>query len=217
MSDAVSARDVAVLRDLAARVADIAALPIQAERIRLLEASNSLRPLRPIVLWQGLQACWNEVIPPSSLRCGDPLLRGWERALRELVFRHEHVPADNPITATLFLDKTVRVGDLGLVPEFVGEENRRNNTGSYRWDPPLREPADVRELRFPDIAYDSATTDRHLAVAADVVGDLLEVTPRLRLRWSYGLTEHLIYLRASSGLCSTSMTIRGSSIRSWPI
>ena len=40
-------KDVSILRELAGRVAEAAALPMQKERLRLWTALNELRPIRP--------------------------------------------------------------------------------------------------------------------------------------------------------------------------
>ncbi len=47
---AVSSHDRGVLRALAGHVAEIAALPVQAERMPLWKAMNALRPERTMVL-----------------------------------------------------------------------------------------------------------------------------------------------------------------------
>jgi hypothetical protein len=184
-----------ILGELARRVADVASLPIQAERIRLLKSSNDLRPERPVVLWQGLQACWREMIPESELTCSDPVLRGWERTLRGKLFRHRYVPTDNPITAELVVSKNVLIGTRGLVAEFRGEENRRTNTGSFAWEAPVRGYDDVGKLHMPDIRPDQEETQRRIDHACDLFHRVLDVRPKLNLRWSYGLTEQLAYLR----------------------
>ena len=49
-SISVSGKDRQTLRELARHLAEIAALPVQAERIRLWRDFNALRPHRPMVV-----------------------------------------------------------------------------------------------------------------------------------------------------------------------
>ena len=73
--NAISKRDVAILRELARRTTEIANLPIQAEKRSLWKALNGLRPVRPMVLID--QICWNEmnVDAELTLRCAVPGIR----------------------------------------------------------------------------------------------------------------------------------------------
>ncbi len=88
---AVSNKDLRIVRDLAKEVAEIAALPIQAERIRLWKACNRLTPERPMVLAtqqpQGeLDAAWTEC------ECEDALYHAYEEKLRRIIMHHERIP-----------------------------------------------------------------------------------------------------------------------------
>ncbi|MCX6984432.1 MAG: hypothetical protein NT118_06715 [Lentisphaerae bacterium] len=47
----MNSKDITIVRDLARRVAEIAALPVQAEKRRLWKNLNMLKPERPI--WRG--------------------------------------------------------------------------------------------------------------------------------------------------------------------
>ncbi len=69
--------DVAVIRGLAARVAEVAALPVQEEKRALWRKLNGLRPERPMVMID--QVCWNEMNVGDELtlrRRRVPRLRG---------------------------------------------------------------------------------------------------------------------------------------------
>ena len=66
----IGAGDRQLLRDLAKRVADVAALPIQAERVRLWQALNQRRPERAMVLAQT-----GNTLREADLQCEDPTCR----------------------------------------------------------------------------------------------------------------------------------------------
>ena len=75
-------KDVAIIRELAARVSEIAALPVQEEKRVLWRRLNALAPERPMVLMD--QVCWNEMDIDDELvlRCVDVECRKYEETLR---------------------------------------------------------------------------------------------------------------------------------------
>ena len=81
----LSPGDRAVLRWLAAEVAELAARPLQAEKRELWYRHNALQPTRPLVFCDP-ENDWNEIIPPGDLRCTGELARDWEMRLRKEVF-----------------------------------------------------------------------------------------------------------------------------------
>ena len=89
-----SMQDVAVVRQLAAQVAAIAALPVQEEKRALWRKLNARQPARPMVMID--QVCWNEmeVDGELTLHCVDPDCRGHEESLRRLLFQWKHFPVD---------------------------------------------------------------------------------------------------------------------------
>jgi hypothetical protein len=176
------------LRDLAKRVADVAALPIQAERARLWRKLNALEPERPMVL-ANPQGGWRELVPETALQC--PGLCGFEMSLRRKIYRHEHIPDDYPITATFGVGWTVEVGGYGL-----GEtQTRSEDLGSYRWDPPVKSEADWDGVHPRSILIDHEATARTEALAQDILGDILLVRRLGESACRVKLTRDLIHLR----------------------
>ena len=68
-SSGLPAKDVEVVRELAARVAELAALPVQQDRIREWQALNGLRPERPMAMIDEIP--WHELA--SDVPGGDEL------------------------------------------------------------------------------------------------------------------------------------------------
>ncbi|MDR1047089.1 MAG: hypothetical protein LBL64_04885, partial [Treponema sp.] len=83
-----------ILRELARKVAEIAALPVQEEKKRLWRALNGLSPERPMVTID--QVCWNELNADEtlSLRCSDELCRFYEDRFRKVLYQWEKFPVD---------------------------------------------------------------------------------------------------------------------------
>jgi hypothetical protein len=187
---AVSAAERELLRSLADRVAEIAALPIQQERAALIKGLNALRPERPVVLAFPEEG-WRELVPAATLQCREEPLRGWEGQLRGRIFRHEHIGDDYPSPNFLDIGWVINHGDYGLAMPTTRVEER----GSFHWEPPVRTRADFEKLHFRRPKVDRAATQRRVELAEEIFGDRLRVRVRGALYWTLGLTQTLIFLR----------------------
>ena len=89
-----SRSDVEIVRELAARVAEVAALPVQNEKRALWRKLNALKPDRPMVMID--QICWNEMNlnDELTLQCQDPECRGYEEQLRRSLYQWRHFRVD---------------------------------------------------------------------------------------------------------------------------
>lgn len=73
----------AVVRDLAKRIAEIAALPIQLEKAELWRRLARLEPVRPMVMLQMREdSAWPDTGIMGTLVCCDPFMRRQELVLR---------------------------------------------------------------------------------------------------------------------------------------
>ena len=179
-----------LLRRLAEQVAEIAALPVQAERARLWRKTNQLRPERPLVLADP-QNGWCELVPETDLQCSQPLLRGWEMNLRRLLFRHDHIHDDWPVTPFFNVGWVIHGGDYGLHETQTRSEDR----GSYAWDAPIKDVAQFEQLHQREIRVDHAATQAQVDFAQDLVGDLLTVRRFGESTCRVKLTRVLVHLR----------------------
>jgi len=186
----VGEKDRRVLRDLARKVAEAAALPVQAERTRLWRDFNALRPRRPMVL-AFPEGGWRDLVGESQLQCEDPALRRWELGLRRQIFHVEHVNDDRPVTDFFNVRWSVDRGDYGVRETYT----RADPLGSHVWDPPIKTPADFEKLRLPTITVDRQATARSAELAEEVLGDILRVRVHGSMWWTVGLTWTLIRLR----------------------
>ena len=221
----IGAHDRSVLRELAKRVAEIAALPIQAERARLWKALNSLTPERTMVLTTPEEG-WHELMFESDLHCEAPLARRWEWGLRWQIYRHEHIYDDYPCTDFFNVRWVVDVSDYGvrearIYGEIVG-------VGAYKIEPPIKSARDFGRLRPRRIFVDHEATSRRVELAKDILGDILRVRKRGESLCRNKLTRQLIHLRGytqflidileNPGLLRDLMTfLRDEKLREWEI
>lgn len=168
-------KDAEVVRALAEKYAEIAAKPVQEERRVLWRDLNSLKPTRPLVLaTYGMWNVWcREVFGDDTLVCEDPACREYERYLRMLVFQDE-VGDDFIVEPWITLRAAMRRASPGMwgVPYAHAAPQEG---GSWKFDPPLKDWADMAKLTPPVHAVDEAKTAHDAERFRDIVGDLVEV------------------------------------------
>jgi len=189
----ISTRDTAILRELAMRVAEIAADPIMEERKRVWKALNGLHAERPVILTE-THGALDEVIPLSTLTCEGEWARGQERGLRNLIFYYEQVGDDYIIDARISYGHVVHASSYG-VEEVKHQGNDGAGHGSYNWEPPLKNlPDDLAKLSPRTYRYDAEATLQAKEQLEEVFGGILEVTNRSWYWWTQGLTWEAIRL-----------------------
>ncbi|MCX6992967.1 MAG: hypothetical protein NT011_07470 [Kiritimatiellaeota bacterium] len=203
--------DTQILRDLAQCVADIAAQPEQQQKREAVKALNRLDQVLPRV-YCFPEGAWLECIPPASLQCADPVLRGWEMRLRMAIYTHEFFRDDQPIDAVFNVPWDGRVGGCGLnigitatdaaVPQtyFLHPYSNltgRSSLGAVHYDAPLRERHDIDKLRTPQLHINPETSGEWLTLAHELFDGILAV--RRRGHW----------WQTVGGVCQTAMMLRG--------
>lgn len=171
-----SSQDLAVLRELAAQVAEIASLPVQEEKRRLWRGLNALRPARPMVMID--QVCWNEMNMGDelTLRCADPEARGYEDFLRRTLFQWEHFPVDMVVEPFVRVPKAVHNTGFGVgAQEQIAVTDPTNSVVGHRFINQFQTEEDLERLATPRISHDAAETERRLAVAHGIFDGLLQV------------------------------------------
>lgn len=163
-----------VVRDLARRVAEIAASERNAAIIRRWQDTNALRrPDRPPV-WCRPVGAWSELLPDEALCCSAPRLRAMETAFRQVLIKHD-IGDDSPVGPHI----EVPVALAWDPPSLWGLEVRRHRPGArggaWAYDPPLRSPDDFDKLRLPSLRVNDRETREQLEFASDLVGDIMPV------------------------------------------
>jgi hypothetical protein len=172
----LSSQDIAIVRGLAARVAEIAALPVQEEKRRLWRALNARKPFRPMVMID--QVCWNEmnVGEELTLRCADPECRGYEDYLRRTLFQWEHFPVDMVVEPFVRVHKAIQNTGFGIhVREEIAVTDPTNSVVGHMFANQFVTDDDLEKIKTPRICHDAAETARRLTVAHELFDGLLEV------------------------------------------
>ena len=151
-----------ILRPLAGRIAEIAALDIQKKNADMYRALNSLRPVRPVVLIDELP--WNQLGASGELelKCGDEYLRSVEREMRRILYKWDHCRCD------MIVEPFWRVNIVAKTPEFVGvsvkEEtlatDQGNNIISHHYVEQIACIEDLEKFQEPVINVDMELTEK---------------------------------------------------------
>ena len=168
--------DLAVIRELAARTAEIAALPVQEEKRRLWRGLNALQPERPMVMID--QVCWNEmnINDELTLRCVDPDCRYYEEILRQTLFQWNHFRVDMVVEPFVRVPMAIHNTGFGIeVEEDIVLMDATNSVVSHRYKNQFQSMDDLELVHSPVITHDEAETRRRLEVAHQLFDGLIEV------------------------------------------
>jgi hypothetical protein len=168
--------DRGIIRELAARTAEIAALPVQEEKRRLWRRLNGLDPVRPMVMID--QVCWHEMEADGelALRCVDPACRAWEQQLRRTLFQWEHFRVDMVVEPFVRVPLALRGLDFGVrAEEQIAVTDPANDVVGHRYHNQFPTDDDLEKLHLPRVIHDEAETRRRRAFAHELFDGLLEV------------------------------------------
>jgi hypothetical protein len=180
----MSKKDGEVLKQLAARVADIASSEEMVAIRREWTRHNKLEAGRPIVFCDPENG-WNEIITERQMLCKGTLARRWEMDLRKEIFWGEEMGDDKPVEPYINVPYTVSPDDWGLQAEY----HKTESMGSYVWDAPIQDyDRDLPKLHAPDFEIDWKTTNGCYELAQQLFEGILEVRLKGTWWWSLGLT-----------------------------
>jgi hypothetical protein len=168
--------DAAIIRELAARVAEIAALPVQDEKRRLWRKLNALEAERPMVMID--QVCWNEmdIGDELTLQCTDPDCRSYEETLRLILYQWKHFPVDMVVDPFIKVPMAIQNSGFGIeVQENVAVSDPTNSVKGHKYNNQFQTMDDLQKVQVPQISHDAVETERRLEVAHELFDGLLEV------------------------------------------
>lgn len=160
-----------LIRGLARQVADIADRPEMAKRRTAWIEHNSLRSKYPMMLVFP-EGSWGEILPWASMKCRDESIRWIEWTLRMQLHVFEHFRDDSVIVKDWFVGKQLSQSGWGLDAKRIASPTNR---GAWHFDPVIKEPADLKKLKHPEVKYDEAASLTNLASMQELFGDIFNV------------------------------------------
>jgi len=166
--------DRTALRDLAHRLAEVAADPVQDERRELWRRLNNLERVRPPVqLWNDT---WHETGSEIALECEDEWARGQELGLRRQLYRWETMPDDHIYEAVVYSPVHVAHAGYGVGHDHTAPDHV---FGAKMYNASLPDDADpVEMVAMPEVTVDWEATDRTLDRLSELYKGILEVEKR---------------------------------------
>jgi len=149
-----------VLRQLGARIAEIAALPVHKEKGRLWQKMNDLRQERPMV-WIN-EIPWHEmnVNDELTLQTNHPWARELETNLRRTIYQWEHMPCDMIVNDYLDCPVVCHTTDFGIVEDVdTVHTDEKNEIYSRHFRIQINEPEDIGKIKNPRITYMEKATN----------------------------------------------------------
>ena len=173
--------DLAIIRQLAASLAEIAALPIQENKRHLWRSLNGLNPVRPMVMID--QVCWNEMDLEDglTLQCRDPECRSYETSLRRTLYQWKHFPVDMVVDPFIRVSMAITSTGFGVdVQENIAITDPQNEVVGHAYGNHFKTMDDLEKIKTPRLSHDTVETERRLVVAHELFDGLLDVRP-----WGY--------------------------------
>jgi len=168
------ADDVRIVRELAARVMELAQSEEYERRRRRWRDVNELRRPDRAPVWCRIALARREVLPESDLQCQDPTCRGVEAALRYDLYK-DWVGDDHIREPWWRVGAVIRPEETPLwglpTRQSIGSTER----GGFRYYHPIETPEDYDKLRVPRFYYDADATERAAARMTDLLGDAMPV------------------------------------------
>lgn len=165
----LSTHDKGIIRSLAAEVAEIAALPAQEKKRGMWRRLNGLKPDRPMVMID--QVCWNEmnVDDELTLRCEDPVCRGYENFLRMTLYQWKHFPVDMVVEPFVRVPKAIHNTGIGVGPvEDIAVTDPTSGVVGHMFKNQFVTDADLDKIKMAVVTHDAAETQRRLSVAHEL-------------------------------------------------
>ncbi|MBA4388984.1 MAG: hypothetical protein C0404_13465 [Verrucomicrobia bacterium] len=170
--------DVAIVRELAKQVAEIAALPVQEEKRALWRKLNAKKPDRPMVMID--QVCWNEMVvgDEMTLRCSNGECKGYEKHLRRILFQWKHFPVDMVVEPFIRVSKAINNSGFGIkVQEETAVTDPQNSVVGHKFENQFKTEDDLQKIQMPRVSHDEKGTNWRLAKAHELFDGILEVRP----------------------------------------
>ncbi|TKJ35950.1 MAG: hypothetical protein CEE38_13140 [Planctomycetes bacterium B3_Pla] len=171
-----SPREKDVLRKLAEKKAEIAALPVHAQKREMWTRMNRLEVTKPM-LWMN-ERPWHELGIYRQCECENEFACFIEQKLRKEIYQWEHMPLDNVVENRI--ECPMAVSDTGFGIEEVSEERHLNDGTIYShgFIPQIRKPLDVEKIKDPVVTHDFEQTEARFDALNDAIGDIIPVRKR---------------------------------------
>ena len=165
-----------ILRTLASQLAEIASLPVHAEKARLWQKLNDLQSVRPMV-WIN-EICWHEMDVDGELtiRAEHPWAREQELDLRRTLYQWRHLPCDMIVNDWLACPLAVHSTDFGIIEDVdTVTTDQASDIVSRHFHIQIREFEDLEKIKMPVVTHNDRATELRYRAMCEVYAGIMPV------------------------------------------
>ena len=171
----ISQQEIIILRDLAQRMAELAAEEKNQKNIENWTRLNSLdRDVQPQVLVHLWPLAWEEVLPDSEMQCTSPGDLHYERGLRRKIWAAENLDTDmvlEPVVSYPLAFELDNYGGLNVERHYA----EGHDDGAAEFVPVIVEKSDIDKLGDPVLEVDHDAISRNREQALEIFSPYLTV------------------------------------------
>ncbi len=189
----ISQSDKAVLRELGAKYAEIAADPVNQVRKKLWKRLNNVERVKPPIFIYEIPWCEMNVNDELTIRSQDPLCRGLEQNLRMKIYQWNHLPGDMVVEPVIYAPVAVTDSGFGIKEDVdITKTDETNNVVSRHFNIQIREEADAEKIKMPVVTHDAAQSAEYLEVVAGIFNGIVQVRKGGTKGFSFNAWDELV-------------------------
>jgi len=204
----VSRHDREVLRELTEKIANIAALTIHKEKIKMWKKVNSLKSEKPMVWINNIP--WHEmgVEGELELKTTNEFYRKIEMEMRRTIYRWKNMRVDMVVEPKIVCPLVINNSGFGIEVEDADmttvDSKVNSDIHSRHFHIQIKDEDDIQKIKMPKISYDEDATEQNYQIMSEIFDGILEVekcgtpdfwfTPWDKLITWLGIQEGLIAL-----------------------
>ena len=172
----ITPREKDVLRELAKRYAELAALPVQKERYNRARDINDLKPRRPMVWLHEIP--WHEMEIDNKLKmqCKTDFAREMEWHFRSALYRWEYIQADTVLENVYYIPKSFSSTGMGVsVQNDLTAIEDSSQILCHTFVDQLDTMEKVEALHMPVITAHPEIDSQNVELAEDILNGILPV------------------------------------------
>ncbi len=169
-------KDRSILRRLADRQAEIASLPIHAEKILEWKRLNGNQLGRPLV-WIN-EIPWHEmdVEGELELQTTGSFNQEVEKNLRQTIYQWNHMPADMVVEAKFYSPLVIHDSGFGISEHSEKViTDQSSDVISRGFQSQIDNEKDLEKIKFPLVSHDEQASERNYQSLKDAFGDILTI------------------------------------------
>ncbi|MHB8279420.1 MAG: uroporphyrinogen decarboxylase/cobalamine-independent methonine synthase family protein [Candidatus Humimicrobiaceae bacterium] len=167
----ISKKEKKVLRELAKKKAELAALPVMEERKRQWKASNDLKPERPMIMVETIQV--QHYLEEDELECENIVWRNLEKSLRTDIRHAVEIGDDIVLEPVVRIAWDVKESDFGIEAPLI--KSQVKDSIAWKHENIIKTSDDIAKLKPRKREVLRVKTLARKAVLEDTFGDILPI------------------------------------------